>query len=392
MIREAIEKYNKDKCTGCHACKVSCPVDCIRMEVDAEGFWYPMVSDACIECGKCIKACHLFADNSADNTPTAYACINTDEEVRKRSSSGGVFYELAKQTINNQGVVFGAAFNGSMELEHSYAETLDEITKYQGSKYLQSKIGNSYAEVKSFLKAGRKVLFSGTPCQIGGLKAFLGKDYEKLICVDIICHGVPSPMVWKKYVDYQEEQCNSKIESVAFRDKKFGWKSFNMLLKYRSGENLTPTHREDLFMQAFLKDLCLRPSCYQCDFKTLNRQSDITLADFWGIQRVMPEMDDDKGTSLVLVHSIKGYQLLESLNLALKVKPIDIASAIQYNPSAIKSVAKPVKRERFLVAIKEDVSFENAVIKYTKPSIIIQVKRKGRSVLGKLYRKVFKRK
>ncbi len=392
MIQQKLEKYDKQKCTGCHACKVSCPVDCISMKTDKEGFWYPEVSDKCIDCSKCIKACHIFNDNSTQNNPVAYACINKDEEVRMKSSSGGVFYELAKQTIAKGGVVFGAALNEDLELEHSYAEDLDGIKKYQGSKYLQSRIGNCYKETKIFLKSGRLVLFSATPCQIGGLKAFLGKEYSTLFCVDIICHGVPSPMVWQKYVKYQQACYSAKINKISFRDKEKGWKNYHMQYEFRDGLSYVASHREDSYMQSFLKDLCLRPSCYDCDFKTINRQSDITLADFWGVQHIMPEMDDDKGTSLIFVNSHVGNDLLGEISTSLKIKEVDLDVAIANNPSAIKSVAKPKKREEFLQKISRGDDFAKIALKYTHVSVFVKIKKMVRRMLSKVYRLVLRKK
>ncbi|MFV0507373.1 MAG: Coenzyme F420 hydrogenase/dehydrogenase, beta subunit C-terminal domain [Bacteroidales bacterium] len=389
MIQEKIEKYNRAKCTGCHACKTSCPVDCISMETDAEGFWYPKVSEACINCEKCIKVCHIFKDNSIDNFPTAYACINQDEEIRMSSSSGGVFYALAKQVISEEGVAFGAAFNEKFELEHSYTETLEGIKKYQGSKYVQSKIGNCYAETKQFLQAGRQVLFSGTPCQIGGLKAYLRKEYNNLFCVDIICHGVPSPMVWGRYVKYQQQKNNANISRLTFRDKTEGWKNYNVKFDFKAKASVKEFFGDNIYMKVFLKDLCLRPSCYNCDFKTLNRQSDITLADFWGVQQVLPEMDDDKGTSLIFVNSHNGSERMAELSEGIKSQKVDVCSAIKYNPSAIKSVARPSKRESFLDAVvKKD--FAEVVKEYTRISLQVRVVQLGRRFLSKTYRMLFK--
>jgi len=351
MITRKINNTNRSKCTGCFACASVCPIDCIEMISDNEGFWYPAVNESCIECGKCIDVCHIFKNEKVDNHPIAYACKNTDEEIRSESSSGGVFYELAAYMLSQKGVVFGAGYNANFEVVHTYVENIADLKRFQRSKYVQSKIGNTFKQAKKFLLSGRNVLFSGTPCQIAGLKSFLGKPYDSLTCVDFICHGVPSPLVWKKYIEYQEKRSKSRTQKVDFRVKDEGWRRFSVRFIFENHTKYQQTLLKDLYMNVFLSDICLRPSCYHCDFKTLHRQSDITLADFWGVQFICPEIDDNKGTSLVFVNSKSGIEIFDSIMSALIHKEVEINLSVKYNPSAIRSSSPHPDRAKFLVKI-----------------------------------------
>jgi len=373
-------KHKKD-CMGCYACANICPVNCISLTCDKEGFWYPKVDyDRCIKCGKCILVCPIINKTSVGNNPIAYACINKNEAIRLRSSSGGLFTLIAEQVIENGGVVFGAGFNKNFEVVHSYVEIKEELEKFRGSKYVQSKIGETYKKAKELLKSGRIVLFTGVPCQIGGLKSFLDEPYENLICIDIVCHGVPSPDVWKKYVEYREEKAGSPIQRIAFRCKDEGWKRYSVLFLFKNNTEYRKTLDKDLYMKAFLGDVCLRPSCYDCEFKTLHRQSDITLADFWGVQNIFPEMDDDKGTSLIFVNSDVGRVMFGQIKDKILCKEVDINEAVKYNPAVIKSVKYNSKRENFLNE-KDKEPFDRLVEKYCIDKLSIRIKRRAKSVL-----------
>jgi coenzyme F420-reducing hydrogenase beta subunit len=350
MINETSNSLysNKKRCNGCHACFSICPKKAISMEYDIEGFFYPHIEqELCINCKLCKKTCPIVTGNTVGNIKEqiALACYNKDNEIRINSSSGGIFYLFAKHVIDNGGVVFGAEFDKDFNVIHGYAEKLEEVNKFMGSKYLQSRISDTYKRVKEFLLSSRIVLFSGTPCQIGGLKAFLNRDYDNLICIDFICHGVPSPILWKKYL---KELSVQKIKSINFRNKEVGWKNFSIKVIYEDGSFYCKSHKEDIFMRGFLGDLFLRPSCYECNFKTLDRQSDLTLADFWGIQEVIPDMDTDRGTSLVLINSSVGYRLFEALSEAMVYKRVEIKEAIAYNPNAFQPVYEPRRRKNLL--------------------------------------------
>lgn len=330
-----IKIVNKQDCCGCSACVQRCPKHCITLKEDGEGFLYPHVnSDECIDCGLCEKVCPELHHGERHIPLEVYAAKNKDESIRMQSSSGGIFTLLAEKVIQEEGVVFGAAFDANWEVMHTYAETMEGLVDFRGSKYMQSRIGTAYQDAEYFLKQGRKVLFSGSPCQIKGLKLFLRKNYDNLIAVDFICHGVPSPKVWREYMKETIARksgknsvlpypipCKIGIDTVDFRSKSTGWKkfSFALTLSETSVEGvkntvlLSSVFSENPFMRAFLADLILRPSCYSCPSKSGRSGSDLTIADYWAIPQVAPEFDDDKGVSLVLVQTEKGKSFYQSL-------------------------------------------------------------------------------
>lgn len=376
------------KCSGCHTCAQLCPVQAIMMAESPEGFKYPQIDRRkCIDCHLCEKKCPvLHAVTLNDCDIAAYACINTDENIRRESSSGGVFSLCAEHIINAGGVVFGARFNESFSVVHGFVRTKEELSAFRGSKYVQSEIGDCYTECKAFLDSGLPVLFTGTPCQIGGLKAYLNKEYENLYLIDIICHGVPSPLLWKKYLNYRTAQANSPVRRIAFRRKDCGWKRYSVAFSYENVTEYRETLDKDLYMQLFLRDVCLRESCYSCSFKTEHRCSDLTIADFWGVDKVCPEMFDDKGTSLVLVQSVKGKKLLETIKSGLKIKEVSMTESIRFNSSYIKSSQRPRSRNTFFRDLEtKPMAF---VFKKYGQDLIYQriflfIKRGVRKILGK---------
>jgi len=371
---------NREDCSGCHACYNICPQNCLLMIQDYEGFWYPIVDETnCIRCSMCEKVCPIIHKEEVTNELQSYACYNKDEQIRMQSSSGGIFTLIAKEVIANGGVVFGAGFDKEFNVVHSYVEIKEELGEFRGSKYVQSKIGNTYKQAKEFLDIGRQVLFSGTPCQIGGLKSYLQQDYDNLFCIDIICHGVPSPKVWQKYISFQEARAGATAWRIAFRCKNKGWKRFSLSFLFNNDKEYVQTLDKDLYMQVFLHNICLRPSCYTCNFKTLHRQSDITLADFWGIQNILPGMDDDKGTSLIFVNSASGQSMLEQIKDKILYKEVDINQAMVYNLAAIKPAEQNLKREKFFKEV-DQLSFDKLVKKYCSDSILVRTKRKAKSI------------
>lgn len=382
-----IDITNKEECCGCSACFNACPAKAIEMIEDEFGFKYPKVNkEKCTNCGLCDKVCPIKENTENKNAINAYAVINKNDDVRMNSSSGGIFSLLAEEILNDNGVVFGVQFDEKFKVIHSYIDEVNDISKFRGSKYVQSEIGNSYCKVKDFLISGRKVLFTGTPCQVEGLKSYLGKEYDNLYTQDIICHGVPSPKVWEKYKEYRKKQDKEEPNKINFRDKIDGWKLFNITFKYEKflyNKNL----REDLYLKAFLKDICLRDSCYACKFKKHNRISDITLADFWGIENIKPHLDDDKGTSLVITNSNKGRELFEKIANKVRFEEVNLDEAIKYNLAMIKSVSKHKNREKFFKDI-DKMEFDKLMKKYINSlkdfkRFLSRVKRKVLKLLGK---------
>ena len=362
---------DKHNCCGCSACSSICPKHCITMQADNDGFLYPKVNEAdCIDCGLCEKVCHELHPYDKREPIKVLAAINNDEEVRLKSSSGGIFYLLAEKTIAEGGVVFGARFDEQWQVVIDYSEDMKGVEAFMGSKYVQARMATAYADAKRFLTEGRKVLFSGTPCQIAGLHHFLRKPYENLLSVDIICHGTPSPKVWSRYLDEVVTAGRKAITDVQFRNKRNGWKAFNFTMEYNKDEqsvSLCSHHQQNHFMRAFLRDMILRPSCYQCQAKSGRSHSDITLADFWGINTEMPDMDDDKGTGLVLVNTGKGRTALDWSKTNHKETTTDVA--LGHNPSYYRSVAAHYKRTDFFARIDETASVNALIVDCLRPTL-----------------------
>lgn len=379
----------KSLCSGCNACVSVCPKQCIAMRSDKDGFLYPEIDETvCIDCGKCSRTCPVLKSSTeSGDVPKSYAAYNKDNDIRLKSSSGGIFALLAQQTLSKGGVVFGAAFTDDFyAVKHIAIESVDDLPRLMGSKYLQSEIGDSYVLARKYLEEGRQVLFTGTPCQIGGLNAYLNKNYDNLFTQDIICHGVPSPKVWKKYVKFRETEAASKTRRTFSRHKKYGWKTYSVQFEFSNCTEYVQVLSKDLYMRGFLAHLFLRPACHNCSFKQLHRQSDLTIADFWGIQNILPEFDDDKGTSLVIVNSDKGDRMMEQIKDNLMWAEVDTLTAVSYNSAMLNSVTAHPKREEFLNKL-DSVQFdrlinEYAVTKRTFKSIVKSVLRRIKKIFN----------
>lgn len=371
-----IQTTNKIDCCGCSACAMKCPKHCITMQADSEGFLYPVVNkEDCIDCGLCEKVCHELHPYEQRKPLNVYAAINKDEDIRLKSSSGGIFYLLAEKTISEGGVVFGARFDEDWQVVIDYAETMEGIKPFMGSKYVQARTATAFKDAEAFLKQGRKVLFSGSPCQIAGLHHYLRKEYDNLTTVDFVCHGVPSPKVWQRYLDEVVTSGKRAINDMKFRNKSNGWKRFNFVLSYNQEEkthSLCSWHQQNHYMRAFLSDMILRPSCHECRAKQGSSNSDITIADFWGIHIEMPEMDDDKGTGLVLVNTEKGCQALDWSKVTKKESSVEVAS--KYN-GGLSSITKPhPKRSDFFAALDASPSVIDLIDKSLRPSFMIRIR------------------
>lgn len=351
------EKLKQDnlKCCGCTACYAVCPKNAITMQADSEGFKYSVIDKKkCIDCGLCSKVCPLDKyKNEVNTSKTSFACTAKDENFAKQSSSGGVFAILANMFVENGAVIYGAAFDNNWHVKHIAVDNKAELKKLYTSKYVQSDMGKTFKSVKADLENGKEVLFAGTPCQIAGVKSYLGKDYDNLTTVDFICHGVPSPGVWEQYIAEKVAKLDSKITAISFRNKKDGWKSYYFMIKTEDKHIYYEKAGENIYIQGFLKDLYLRPSCYDCKFKTLNRASDITLADFWGIEKVLPEMYVENGVSLCWSSSEKGSKILAEALKQMFYQEVELQEAIKHNPCAVKSVNIHKNRDKFFKAFAE---------------------------------------
>lgn len=335
------------KCTGCTACYSSCPKNAIIMKENMEGFLVPIInSEKCVECGICRNICPVNKQDKQKQIadPQCYAVYSLDEKIHQNSSSGGVFAVIAKYILNNGGAVCGAAFAENLEVRHILIEDTLDLYKLQGSKYVESRLYDSFIRIKEELDSGKIVLFSGTMCQVQGLLSFLKKPYDNLFTIDLICHGVPSPIVFKKYLS---EQNIKNIIEIKFRDKKKGIDQVNVVLTGSDGQIEKHLYENDIYIKGFLGNLYLKPSCYQCEYKGAVRNSDITIGDFWGVKEFNPNTAHSLGTSAVIVHSKKGNRLLESVKNELKLETTTIEKIAHWNKCLLESSNIPDNRTKF---------------------------------------------
>lgn len=332
-------------CCGCSGCEQMCPKNCISMKPDHEGFLYPEVDESiCIECGICIKHCPILTDVSRCNIPKVYAAKYKDRGSTFKSTSGGLFIPIAKSVLSMGGVVFGCAYDENLVAKHIKVETEDELYRLQSSKYVQSDTRGIYKQVKTELQNGKEVLFSGTGCQAAGLRSFLGKDYGNLLITDIVCHGVPSPKLFKNYIDYMGKKLGGTLTSYNFRSKeKRGW---DLYYKAENGQKSKSDYGFfDPYYSAFLYCKTYRESCYECKFANKNRVSDITLADYWGIQKFHPEFFDENGVSLVLVNTEKSKKYLEKIKDKIEIIESDYNKASVMNANLVHPSKRPSCRD-----------------------------------------------
>lgn len=411
--RIMITVENKKDCCGCWACSQICPHKCISFQEDEEGFLYPFVNqDDCIDCGLCEKVCPMINRNEPRTPLKVYASKNPDDNIRLKSSSGGVFTLLAEKIIDEGGVVFGVKWNEKWEAVHDYVEAKDGLAAFRGSKYLQSKVGSAFSDVRLFLKEGRLVLFCGTPCQIAGLRLYLGKEYENLYTIDFICHGIPSPGVFRWYLQEElnryapsplklsDSNClirsipkadlvlpkGYEIKDIRFRDKRKGWKkygfSLDLIEENKKGENNTIKYQNQ---NTFLKGMnfYLRLSCYDCAHRLLRSGSDITIADYWGIQTLLPDYDDDKGISGVIVNTEKGVILTGILdNCSIETSFADLLSR---NVSLEHSPILDMEKRQYIYDENLKKSFKERVDEVTKESIVVKFKKLPRTIIYGLF-------
>lgn len=346
----------KNKCCGCSACAMACPKHCIEMEPDEEGFLYPEINNRlCVNCGRCRTVCPVLNENnSGNNNPDCYIAFSNDKSIRKQSSSGGIFTELVKKELARGGVIYGAGFNKLFEVIHKAAMCEADIISLRGSKYVQSQMNHTYEEVKNHIDEGCSVYFSGTPCQVAGLYSYLGCRPDKLTTQDFICHGVPSPLIWKKYLE-----TFGNVKKVEFRNKKYGWHYFSLHIETDKKEYCRRLD-EDFYLKLFLDNTILRPICYACPIKGAGSNADITLADCWSLDQITKEVaDTDEGLSLIIANTSRGKQYVEKLKASGNITGIKVDSekALSSQSAFRKSAAcNPKRKEFFGRIIKDDFS------------------------------------
>ena len=376
---------DRNLCNGCAACWAVCPTSAIEMQEDDEGFKFPIIDQSkCIHCNLCetrcpIKCIQQGRSSLCKSQEKFYAAQLLDTVIRKKSSSGGAFSAFAKEVLKNGGVVIGCTLDDSCKCaKHIIVTKEEELSKLRGSKYLQSSVGSIYYDVEKLLNNDVVVLFSGTPCQVAGLKSYLEQrkgNADKLVTVDFICHGVPSPKVWHNYADELERKKNSKISYVSFRDKEKGWKQYALSIEFEDGTRLFEKAAENDYLRGFISDIYLRKSCYQCAVKGKMHYSDITLADFWGIEKSYPRWDDNIGVSLVVVHTDKGQQLLAHVSDNLRTEEVTEEKALQFNKSYYISTKFNPVRVCFFKSFKKR-GFEYAIKKYNGTHLQAKIRRK----------------
>ena len=369
----------KSRCTGCTTCMNICPKGAITMIEDSDGFKYPVIDqDKCVNCGLCVKTCPVLNTKENESLNKCYVGYNKSEEVRLNSSSGGIFSLIANYVLDQNGIVIGAAFDDNNELKHVAIEKKKDLNKLMGSKYLQSDLSNIFKYVKENIK-DRKILFVGTPCQVGGLKSFIKNDFGNLICIDLVCHGVPSPKLFKKYVDELEKE-NGKLLNYNFRDNSTGWDTYSNTAKFKD-KTITEDRKQNKYMKLFLSDVSLRESCFDCNFKLGNKYSDITLGDFWGIKNHYPEMYNKSGVSAIIINTEKGNELFNSINKDIEYKQCKLEEIVSGNPSLKISGKKPKTRNKFFEEM-DNLSISDLTKKYQKKvSLLSKIKRKLKSLI-----------
>lgn len=367
----SVHILNKADCCGCTACASICPKQCIEMKMDCLGFKYPHVdSTNCVECGVCERVCPITNNECRDSSfekPLVYALRVKDEVELSKSQSGGAFYIISEKFIDAGGVVYGACLDNEFVVRHKRASSKKDRDDLRYSKYVQSDLSGIFHAVKNDLKNGYNVLFTGTPCQVSGLRAYIGKTYkDNLTTVDLVCHAVPSPQIWQDYIKYIERRYKSKVISALFRDKKWGWSKCKETFWLSNNKILTRRTYDDLYFQLYT----VRESCANCKFTNLNRVGDITIGDFWGWGKKHQEFDDDKGLSLVLINTIKGQNIFNDIKDFVHFAESSVTECLQ--PQLNTPIVLNPQRQNFIADYKA-YGFEYVGKKYADLGLTSQI-------------------
>lgn len=358
---------DKKLCTGCTSCATICPKNAITLVEDTEGFKYPVIDkNKCIDCGLCKNKCPVLNTKENSSLNECYVGYNKDNAEKEKASSGAIFSLIANYILDNNGIVIGAAFDKNNKLKHMAIESKKSLDKLKGSKYLQSDLDNIFTFIKTNIKE-RKILFVGTPCQVAGIKSIINN--KNLLCIDIICHGVPSPKLFKKYIKELEEKNNDKLLDYNFRDKITGWDTYSNTATFKNKKS-SELAKDNKYMKLFLSDIALRESCYNCNFKLGNKYSDITLGDFWGVQNYYPEMYNKKGVSSIIINTNIGEEVFENIKDCIEYKKCKLDEIVEGNPS-IKSSSKFSKKRKLFFDDINSLSFSKLTKKYEKKSNLI---------------------
>lgn len=403
-----IEIRNKEDCCGCTSCASICPKQCILMVEDNEGFLYPYVDKSqCVDCHLCEIKCPVVEKNktfaqintnkeevdkkavdAAEYLPESYVCFLRDSETRRHSTSGGIFTAIARYALSKRGIVCGVVLDDTQKVIHTFTDKELELCDMRRSKYVQSEQSDVYGRIKNELATGRMVLYSGTPCQVAGLNAYLGKKFDNLITVDIVCHGVGSPLYWKKYLKYISAKAHSSIKEIRFREKTYGYSSATLAVYFENGKSNHKGHDDDLYWTAFSKNMIYRPSCYACAFKQINHASDFTIGDYWNTAQLPDNFKNADGCSLVLCHSKKSKLILSEVAKSIEIHPVEMFEALQINgghqPSMLITCPSiPVNRQDWFEDMKK-LEVNELVNKYLPLSIKQKIKNLSKPMLFKL--------
>lgn len=384
-----IDKVKVQDCVLCKACSNACPVDAISFTNEYLDFNYPLIDfDKCVKCNKCEMVCPALNEINSSSIKQAFAAKNLDENARLKSTSGGVFIELAKVVLSNGGYVCGAVFDDDFSVKHIVSNDIEQVKKMRGSKYSQSDIGTVYREIKDLLCGGKFVLFTGSPCQTQGLSMFLGKEYDNLLLVDFVCHGIPSKKLLMTYLNLRKSQYKSDILKLSFRSKDLGWHNSSLKIEFKNGKIFSEPITIDYYCYYYFGNIAFKESCYACPSREFKSRSDITLGDFWGAEVELVDYDDNKGTSAVIANTEKGRNILSEL--AIDTKNVNIETIIKYNQNILVSPKPSSIREEFYKLV-DDIGFDNAFENYYKKTSKDRKKKRLMAFLRKIKHLIFDR-